>query len=84
MDEVYKNFGFVIATSSFGQGENEKISIVVRQMNETIAPVLEKYSQVLGEPVTLQSMVEKNMDRILMILEAFKDEYEKESKQKNG
>ncbi|MCL4208616.1 hypothetical protein KJZ63_03220 [Patescibacteria group bacterium] len=84
MDEVYKNFGFVIATSSFGQGENEKISIVVRQMNETIAPVLEKYSQVLGEPVTLQSMVEKNMDRILMILEAFKDEYEKESEQKNG
>lgn len=84
MDEVYKNFGFVIATSSFGQGVNEKISIVVRQMNETISPVLEKYSQILGETVTLQSMVEKNMDRILTILEAFKDEYEKESEQKNG
>ncbi len=84
MDEVYKNFGFVIATSSFGQGQNEKISIVVRQMNETIAPILEQYSQVLGETVTLQSMVEKNMDRILTGLEVFKDLYEKESNQKNG
>lgn len=84
MDEVYKNFGFVIAASSFGQGESEKISIVVRQMSETIAPVLEQYSQVLGEKVTLRNLVEKNMDRILKILETFKDEYEKESDQKNG
>lgn len=84
MDEVYKNFGFVISASSFGQGDKEKISIVVRQMNEVIAPVLEKYSQVLGEPITLQSLVEKNMDRVLSGLEAFKEEYEKESEQKNG
>lgn len=77
LDEVYNNFGFVIAASSFGQDQDEKISVVVRQMNEVIAPVLDGTFKKIDPNISLQSLIERNMDKVLTVLEAFMNEYQR-------
>jgi hypothetical protein len=80
IDEVYEYFGFVIATSSYGTGENERISVVLRQMEEVLQPVLNTMTTASGETITLQTMIEKNMERVLLMLESYQQQYEAEIK----
>ncbi|MDH5533076.1 MAG: hypothetical protein OEX81_01475 [Candidatus Pacebacteria bacterium] len=77
MDEVYDYFGFVIAASSHGQEENEKISIVLRQMDDVVS---EGLANINGDDadniINFEDLVEENMDRVLTMLEKYQELHE--------